>query len=110
MQLREGDRVFRLEQLRYRSGNLVAFDRVTLPQDLLPGFDLERLSSATLSEIAREVGLPLGKVIENVDRVRAPADVAALLEIPEANVLQLDRVTFTASGRPIEWRVTYSSL
>ena len=64
----------------------------------------------TLREIAQQFGWPLGEVVEQVNKVTAPASVAELLGLSETEILELDRVTFTASGKPLEWRVIYSVL
>jgi DNA-binding GntR family transcriptional regulator len=110
LRLREDRGIYRFAQLRHRNGRAVAFDRVVLPHQLVPGFDVERMSVMTLHEIAQQYGWLLGEVVEEVNKVTAPADVAELLGLTETEVLELDRVTFTASGQPLEWRVIYSVL
>ena len=110
LRLHEGSGIYRFELLRHRSGRAVAYDRVILPYHLVPGFDVERMSMMTLREIAQQFGWPLGEVVEQVNKVTAPASVAELLGLSETEILELDRVTFTASGKPLEWRVIYSVL
>jgi DNA-binding GntR family transcriptional regulator len=101
-------RVLRVYRVIFEADRPYSYQRVVLPLHRLPGLDREFASTATLQEIASRYGLKLGNASERIRIVDAPADAAAHLAISvEQNVLQLDRVTATADGVPIEWRIAY---
>lgn len=54
-----------------------------------------------------EYGITVAKASESVSAVAADALEAQLLGImPDAPLLEIDRVAVTINGRPVEWRVS----
>jgi DNA-binding GntR family transcriptional regulator len=67
------------------------------------------VTSPDIIELAQRHGLTLGRASERVSIVPASTDVARHLRIaPGTDVVKLDRVTETADGTPIEWRVAFT--
>ena len=100
--------VLRLERLRY-AGRIRTFERSVLPFHRLPGIQVDRAQHLTLSEIAEEFGLELGKATERLSVACAPPEIAHRLEIGHTqHLLVIDRVTTTVDEAPIEWCVIYA--
>jgi GntR family transcriptional regulator len=107
--LSAGMRVLRLERLRYAGGRIRTFERSVLPLHRLPGIQVDRAQHFTLSEIAEEFGLELGKATERLSVACAPPEIAHRLEIGHTqHLLLIDRVTTTVDEAPIEWCVVYA--
>ena len=102
-------RVLRLERLRYAGGKIRAFERSVLPLHRVVGIQGDRAQHLTLSEIAQECGLELGKATERLSFFHAPPAILLRLAVsPAQHLLLIDRVTTTAGEVPIEWCVSYA--
>jgi len=89
----------------------IAVEEVVLPLDRLPGLAANGGDVPDITELAKRHGLSLGRAAERISIVPATRDVASHLGIVAGkDVLKLDRVTETADGTPIEWRVAYRKI
>ena len=101
-------RVFRFTRVRYEDGRPHSFERIVLPLARLPGLDRQFASTKSIVEIADRYGLKLGASIERITKLSPPPEVAAQLLLGgDQLVIELDRVTSSADGVPIEWRVIF---
>jgi len=102
-------RVLRVTRLRLDDqARPVALKEVVLPLDRFSGLGPDGGDIPDIFELGQRHNLKLGRVTEHVSIDRATAEVAKHLRIaPGMEVLKLDRVTETADGKPIEWRVAY---
>jgi DNA-binding GntR family transcriptional regulator len=102
--------VLRVTRLRHDDqARSVALEEVVLPLDRFPGLAPNGGDIPDIVELAQRHGLSLGRVTERISIVRATRDVASHLRITAGtDVMKLDRVTETADGRPIEWRVAFA--
>ena len=102
--------VLRVTRLRHDDqARPVALEEVVLPLDRFPGLAPNGGGIPDIVELAQRHGLSLGRVTERISIVRATRDVASHLRITAGtDVMKLDRVTETADGRPIEWRVAFA--
>lgn len=93
--------VARIHRLRSGDGVPIALEYSSLPEDVLPRPDKIDLS---LYVLLRARGTPPVRAIQRVTAVNATAPVADHLDLPEgAAILQIERTTYLASGRPIEF-------
>jgi GntR family transcriptional regulator len=89
----------------------VGVDDITVPVAVFPGLTLARLRDRAntvyhLYEHGFDVSVM--RVSEGLRAAAAPADVAALLRLPEgAALLQVDRVAYTLDDRPVEFRLSW---
>src|SRR3977135_101149 len=103
------DEVLRIARVRYLDDERVSFETVVLPLGRFPGMSREEVVASEITEIAEEFGVVLGLARERVSTVRAGRADAGHLDVREGtNLLRLDRITHTAEGAPIEWRVSLS--
>jgi GntR family transcriptional regulator len=109
LRLSAGERVLRLERLRFAGGNTRTFERSVLPSDRLVGVRIDQAQHLTLAEIAEQSGLELGRATERLSIVHPPAAIALRLAAnPTQQLLHLDRLTTTVDDVPIEWRIVYA--
>ena len=83
------------------------YEEASLPLARFPGrISARLLSPYHICTLAQAHGISLGKAMETPSVGRANATVARHLSIPlGTQVWKLDRVTFAADGRPVEWRL-----
>jgi DNA-binding GntR family transcriptional regulator len=109
LRLSAGMRVLRLERLRYAGGKVRTYEQSVLPLHRLPGIRAERLQHSTLTEIAKEFGLELGKATEHLSFSHPPPAIARRLTVGlSQQLLLIDRVVTTIDEVPIEWCVVYA--
>ncbi len=108
LQLDIGEQVVAMHRVRELRGQPVMVERLTLPKGLFPnlGTDL-RLPENLYRFYQSEYGITVAKASEEVRAVAADPLEAQLLGImPDAPLLEIDRVAVTIDERPVEWRVS----
>jgi GntR family transcriptional regulator len=107
LKLTATDEVLRISRVRYLDDERASFETVVLPLNRFPGMSRDEVVASEITEVAQEFGVVLGLARERVSTVRAGRAVAGHLDVREgAHLLKLDRITQTAGGAPIEWRVS----
>ncbi|MFI8826177.1 GntR family transcriptional regulator [Streptomyces sp. NPDC053431] len=101
--LPEGAEVRYLERLRSARGEPLAYLRNHLPAGLLDA-DTARLEATGLYRLLRAAGTTLHSARQTVGaRAAAPGEAAALGEPAGAPLLTMERTTFDAAGRAVEF-------
>jgi DNA-binding GntR family transcriptional regulator len=102
--------VLRATLVRYDDGgSAVKVEYVVLPLDRFPGLVANTGDLFDIVDLARRHGLSLGGASERIRIVAASGDIARTLRVaPGTSVLKRDRVTDSAEGEPLEWRIAYS--
>jgi GntR family transcriptional regulator len=94
-------RVARIERLRAADGQVIAWERSSLPPDVLPD---PRAVTTSLYTVLREGGLAPVRAIQRITAVNLSAHEARMLHLAEAAAaLRIDRTGYLATGRPIEF-------
>jgi GntR family transcriptional regulator len=108
LKLKTGANVVAMHRVRELRERPVIVERLTLPRNLFPGLDGDLKLPENLYRFYQgEYGLTVAKASESVSAVAADALEAQLLGImPDAPLLEIDRVAVTIDGRPVEWRVS----
>jgi len=104
LELNEGEQVFRLRRLRLANGQPMGVQTAYLPVSLVPGLPKRTLGSRSLYEILRtDYKLVPARARERHTAIVAGAETAALLGIHKGSpAMAGERVTFLASGHPLE--------
>jgi len=104
LELAKGEQVFRLRRLRMANDQPMGVQTAYLPVRLTPGLERHNFESRSLYEILRkEYGLVPARATETHSAIVADAETAALLGIPKRSpAMTAERITFLASGRPLE--------
>lgn len=103
-------RVLRVTRIRFdEDDHPLAHEEVVLPSDRLPGLDINGGDIPDILDLAQRYGLTLERASEHINIASATAEIAKHLRIATGtDVAKLDRVTETADGKPIEWRVAFA--
>ena len=90
----------------------IALEEAVLPLERLAGLSSnDGADIPDIIELAQRLGISLGRAMERISIVPAVKDIASYLGIAAGtDVMKLDRVTETADGEPIEWRVAYRKI
>ena len=93
--------VARIERLRAADGQVIAWERSSLPPDVLPE---PEVVSTSLYTVLREGGSAPVRAIQRITAVNLDGPAARMLHLPEgAAALRIDRTGYLASGRPVEF-------
>ena len=108
LELGPGANVVAMHRVRELQEQPVIVERLTLPQNLFPGLGGDLKLPENLYRFYQgEYGITVAKASESVSAVAAEALEAQLLGImPDAPLLEIDRVAVTIDERPVEWRVS----
>lgn len=106
--LAPGAAVIALHRVRTLEDKPAIVERLTLPQDLFPGLGGEAKLPENLYRFYQgEYGVTVAKAGESVRAVAAdPLEAQLLGVMPDAPLLEIDRVAVTIDGRPVEWRLS----
>jgi GntR family transcriptional regulator len=103
--------VVRIERLRRMEGNTVIAENITVPAGLFSGLHElpARKVPNTLYELfERAHGITIHRAEEKIKAVTATARLARLLGVEQGEaLLRIERIAYTLSGTPVEFRVTY---
>jgi GntR family transcriptional regulator len=99
--LSAGERVARVERLRFADDTPLALEWSSLPTDVLPDPGAVETS---LYDVLRAAGTAPTRAMQRITAVNLTAADARLLMLAEgAAVLRIDRTAYVPSGRPIEF-------
>jgi GntR family transcriptional regulator len=105
--LAAGSELFHLARVRHADEEPLACDRVWMPADLArPLLDADFTHAALYDELEARCGIRLDGGSERITAITPPADLRALLDLPEGVAcLSIERLG-TLRGRPVEFRLT----
>ncbi len=111
LDLRAGERVWRVNRIRESDGRTCVIDRFSVPEKLFPDFtwppDLDGVTTA-FQYYERRFGILVMDVVDEIKAVTADTALARTLGLESpAAVLKVDRVVHAVGGRIIEWRVSW---
>ncbi len=99
--LSSGDRVARIARLRISGDTPIAIERATLSAGILP--DPQAIGTSLYEHLDKSGNRPV-RAIQRIRAVSLDAEDAALLEVsPGVASLNIERVSYLASGRAVEF-------
>ncbi|MBL9050881.1 MAG: GntR family transcriptional regulator [Tabrizicola sp.] len=99
--LSAGERVARVERLRFADDTPLAIEWSSLPTDILP--DPEAVETS-LYDVLRSLGTAPTRAVQRITAVNLTGlDARHLMLAEGAAVLRIDRTAYVPSGRPIEF-------
>jgi len=106
--LRTGDPVIALKRVLDYGGEPAVLDEIVVPAQLFKGLTREKIEShrgSIYSLFETEFGLRIVRAQEKLRAVPSDPGSATLLQVaPGAPLLAVERVTYTYSDKPVEWR------
>jgi DNA-binding GntR family transcriptional regulator len=108
LDLEAGEHIIRAARLRLDDDEVLAYELVSVPVDLLPTTngtsalqDIQQLSAANR--------LKLGQATERASQVAADRILAKYLGVARGDTIDMfDRIMLLDTGRPIEWRIAFA--
>ena len=102
--LRAGAKAHRIRRVHFMGDEALATDCVTLPSSIVKNVDLQRLlTSSTYTVFEEELDIALGAATQKVSACAASEELAERLRVPPGEpLLQIERLTYAASGIPVE--------
>ena len=111
LQLSAADPVYRIRRVHMHRGQSYMAEHATVPAALFPGLAGRRDIAASITVLAREYGILLGRAEQRLSPgASTPAAAEALGIAPGTPVMQRDRVVFPLNGPPVEWGVAQCHL
>ena len=109
LQLATGEGIFLLRRLRLANGRPMAIETVHIPEKLCPGILTESLEDRSLYALLRQkYGIQPGRSLLQCQASPCPPADAKVLDVRRGSpVLQIQRTTFDAQGRPFEYLESY---
>ncbi|NKB50473.1 MAG: UTRA domain-containing protein [Alphaproteobacteria bacterium] len=108
LDLAVGAEIITVQRVRSLHGEPTIVDRVTVSRSLFPnlGGDV-KLPENLYRFYQGEYGITITKAQESVRAVSATPEEAEMLSLaPGAPLLEIDRISLSLDGRPVEWRVS----
>jgi GntR family transcriptional regulator, N-acetylglucosamine utilization regulator len=105
LRLSAGENVVVLRRLRLANGRPMALETVYIPEHMVPNLLEESLEDRSLYQLLRQkYGIRPARAVQQWQAVPCPAADSKLLDVKKASpVLQIQRTTFNADGRPFEY-------
>ncbi|MGP9818810.1 GntR family transcriptional regulator [Salinarimonas sp. NSM] len=105
--LARGTRVVRLERVRALDGRECVHERIVVEKARFPDLDKRDLPNNLYEMYANLYGVSVGRAVERLKAIEAPARIAEALGVsPGAPLLQVDRIATAIDGAPVEWRLS----
>ena len=102
--LAPGAEVYRLRRLRTSNGEALAVEESTLPAALIGPLTAQDVTDASLYALLSERRLAPARALRHLRAQNADAELAALLGVERgAALLTTERVSWLASGQPVEY-------
>jgi len=109
LQLADGAEVVEIRRLRFLDRNPISLDVTYVPPEIGRRLFKEDLVRRDIFEILdNDYGFPLERAELKIDAMTADAPLAQLLAVAEgAAVMRIERLTYTANDRPIDFEYLY---
>lgn len=101
--LKAGEKVLRMERIRYADDVPICFEVATVPYELIKHYNRKQITSS-LYRTLEEHGLKIGHAQQTVSSMLASEKIAEYLELKRgAAILRLRQITQLGDGRPFEY-------
>lgn len=98
------ERIYMVERLRLASGDPMALERVYLPMRLVQGLPDLDLTGSLYEILIQHFGIRLVNAVQSLEAVLADPEESAALHVPLGSaLLAMTRVSYSATGEPIEY-------
>lgn len=103
LNLTKGERVLRMERIRYADNVPICFEVASIPAKLVEGFSKEEITESFYHAL-QERGMEIGRANQTVSAVLASEQIADYLEIKRGEaILRLRQLSYLADERPFEY-------
>ena len=104
LKLAPGERVLRMERVRYGSKVPICFEVATIPAALITNFSKEEVASSFYRTQTEKAHLYPGHAVQNVSATNATEKIAEYLDIRRGDaLLRMTQISYLQDGRPFEY-------
>ena len=104
LHLQPGERVLRMERIRYGNQIPICYEAATIPASLVEGFSKEEITTSFFKTLADKANLYPGHATQAVSAVSATERIAEYLGIHRGDaLLRMNQVSYLQDGRPFEY-------
>lgn len=104
LKLAPGERVLRMERVRYGSKVPICFEVATIPAALITNFSKEEVASSFYRTLTEKAHLYPGHAVQNVSATNATEKIAEYLDIRRGDaLLRMTQISYLQDGRPFEY-------
>ena len=103
LKLKPGQKVLRMERIRYADEVPICFEVATLPYDLIKDYARKQITNSLYGTL-QENGLTIGHAQQTVSSMLASEKIAEYLDLKRGSaILRLRQITRLWDGRPFEY-------
>jgi len=108
LQLADGEKVYRIQRLRYADDDLVGMETAHLPSRKFPGLDEQNLENRSLYEILETLyGVSIDWSREEIEAIPAGKEEAKLLQVaPKTPLFSMRRTAYSTEGVAVEYGIS----
>ena len=104
LKLSDGERVLRMERVRYGSKVPICFEVATIPASLITDFSKDEVTTSFYRTLAEKANLYPGHAVQNVSATNATEKIAEYLDIRRGDaLLRMTQISYLQDGRPFEY-------
>lgn len=104
LKLKAGERVLRMERVRYGSGVPICYEVATVPADLVANFSKQEVTSSFYRTLEEKADLHPGHATQAVSATNATEKIANYLAIRRGDaLLRMTQISYLQDGRPFEY-------
>lgn len=104
LKLDPGERVLRMERVRYGSQVPICFEIATIPAALIANFSKDEVTDSFYRTLAEKANLYPGHAVQKVSATSATEKIAEYLGIRRGDaLLRMTQISYLQDGRPFEY-------
>jgi len=104
LKLAPGERVLRMERIRYGDDLPICYELATVPENLVSQFSREEITKSFYETLIAKAGLQPGHATQTVSAVNATEKIAEYLGVKRgAALLRMTQISYLQDGRPFEY-------
>lgn len=104
LKLKSGERVLRMERVRYGSKVPICYEVATIPAALIKNFSKDEVTSSFYRTLEEKANLYPGHAVQNVSATSATEKIAEYLKIRRGDaLLRMTQISYLQDGRPFEY-------
>lgn len=104
LKLKPGERVLRMERIRYGNKVPICFEIATIPAELIANFSKDEVTDSFYRTLGEKAHLYPGHAVQKVSATRATEKIAEYLGIRRGDaLLRMTQISYLQDGRPFEY-------
>lgn len=104
LNLQPGERILRMERIRYGDNVPICFEVATVPEKLVQNFSRSEMTQSFYQTLAQKAALYPGRAVQTISATNATERIAEYLNIKRGDaLLSMHQTSYLQDGRPFEY-------